>query len=89
MVVVSKTVELDPLRSMDIQPDSGGMEVTSVITENDIGVKFVNDNGDETNVMLGGEANLNTRILIDEDNYITLESTHRTDSRTAFVSMEA
>jgi len=54
MVVVSKTVELDPLRSMDIQPDSGGIEVTSVITENDIGVKFVNDNGDETNVMLGG-----------------------------------
>jgi len=54
MVVVSKTVEFDPLRSMDIQPDSGGIEVTSVITENDIGVKFVNDNGDETNVMLGG-----------------------------------
>ncbi|WP_053968176.1 hypothetical protein [Haloarcula rubripromontorii] len=88
MAIVSKVISLDPKRSQDIKPTSGGIEITSIVTENDIGVKFINHQGDETEVGLKGGSELDTSILIDSETYIAVESTHNSDERSAFLSME-
>lgn len=92
MPVISKVLELGPDQTTRLKPhnnedDSGPYEITAVMTEVDVGVRFEGSNGCRTPKTLMNEEEVNTRLFIDSNTCVVIDS-DRNARTTVFLSIK-
>jgi hypothetical protein len=88
MPVLSRTLELGAKGKKRIQTNQNDpIQVTSVMTDTDVGVRFEGRNGCRTGKMLVNSEETETSIFVDDDNKIIVESSQPSKS-TVFLSIK-
>jgi hypothetical protein len=89
VTVVSQTLEVAGNGgTVDVKPTGGGdYRVTGVVTDQSLGLRFRNDDGDNTSVVLKNKCDFDMEMFVSDSDWFALETTGP-NTRTGFVSLE-